>query len=115
MFQILIVEDDKDFTAQRPDAVVDWILPDACTDSGNIQIRSYDCRSTADRCIKGSGSRIYIFPGDSRNVWCQSFETDQVWFPFYRCRVRSSDAWMYRIIWSVGYCDQVPDGVYQAA
>ena len=29
---------------------------------GNIQIRSYDCRSTADRCIKGSGSRIYILP-----------------------------------------------------
>ncbi len=40
---------------------------------GNIKIRSYDCRSTADRSIKRSGCRIYILPGDSRNVWCQSF------------------------------------------
>ena len=40
---------------------------------GNIKIRSYDCRSTADRSIKRSGCRIYIFPGNSGNVWCQSF------------------------------------------
>ena len=56
-----------------------------------------------------------VLPGDSRNVWCQSSETDQVWFPFYRCGVCSFDAGMYRIVWSVGHCDQVPDGVYQAA
>ena len=62
-------------------------------------------KPSADRCIKGSGSRIYILPGDSRNVRCQSSETDQVRFPFYRCGVWSFDAGMYRIVWSVGHCD----------
>ena len=90
-------------------------LPDACADTGNIKIRSYDCRSTADRSIKRSGCRIYIFPGNSGNVWCQSFETDQIRFPFYRRRIWSSDAWMYRVFWIIGYCDQVPYGIYQTA
>ena len=80
-----------------------------------IEIRSYDCRSTADRSIKRSGCRIYIFPGNSGNVWCQSFETDQIRFPFYRRRIWSSDAWMYRVFWIIGYCDQVPYGIYQTA
>lgn len=70
---------------------------------------------TADRSIKRSGCRIYIFPGNSGNVWCQSFETDQIRFPFYRRRIWSSDAWMYRVFWIIGYCDQVPYGIYQTA
>lgn len=37
------------------------ILPDACTDPGNIQIRSYDCRSTADRCIKEVAAEFTFF------------------------------------------------------
>ena len=94
-----------------------WIgfFQNACADTGNIKIRSYDCRSTADRSIKRSGCRIYIFPGNSGNVWCQSFETDQIRFPFYRRRIWSSDAWMYRVFWIIGYCDQVPYGIYQTA
>ena len=107
---------DEIFYKPIPVAVMlDRFLPDACADTGNIKIRSYDCRSTADRSIKRSGCRIYIFPGNSGNVWCQSFETDQIRFPFYRRRIWSSDAWMYRVFWIIGYCDQVPYGIYQTA
>lgn len=73
---------DKDLPVKCTDVIMDRFLPDACADTGNIKIRSYDCRSTADRSIKRSGCRIYIFPGNSGNVWCQSLKLIKFGFHF---------------------------------
>ena len=36
-------------------------------------------------------------------------------FHFTGAEFWSSDAWMYRVFWIIGYCDQVPYGIYQTA
>lgn len=60
-----------------------------------------------------SSSRIYILPCNSGYVRCKCIEVIQVWTRIYTNAGVFIAAWNACIVWSIDYCNQVPDEVYQ--
>ena len=58
-------------------------------------------------------SGIYIFPCNSGYVRCKCIEVIQVWTRIYTNAGVFIAAWNACIVWSIDYCNQVPDEVYQ--
>lgn len=80
---------------------------------GNIPVRSNDRRCFGTGSIPWSSSRIYILPCNSGYVRCKCIEVIQVWTRIYTNAGVFIAAWNACIVWSIDYCNQVPDEVYQ--
>ena len=95
------------------DSSSDRSLPDDGDDPRNIPVRSNDRRCFGTGSIPWSSSRIYILPCNSGYVRCKCIEVIQVWTRIYTNAGVFIAAWNACIVWSIDYCNQVPDEVYQ--
>ncbi len=63
--------------------------------------------------IPWSSSRVYIFPSNTSYVWSKCTEVIQVWSGIYPNAGVFIASWNACIVWSIDYCNQVPDEIYQ--